>query len=101
MPTETTLEWRLNGPVGVRAIATAILKEGKSEEEKVFLLAEFALELSRVKPTAASGCLPAVTVKAAIRKVIEEFKAEISGRAIDEIPSLKVYVQESFQEALR
>jgi hypothetical protein len=100
-PTETTLEWRLNGPVGVRAISIAILKEGKSEEEKVFLLTEFALELSRVKPTTAPGCLPSTTVKEAIRKVIEEFKAEISGRGMDEIPSLKAYVQESFQEALR
>ncbi len=101
IPTETTLDWRLNGPVGVRAIADAIVKEGKSEEEKVFLLTELALELSRVKPTTATGCLPATSVKEAVRKVIEEFKAEVSGRSMEEIPSLKVYVQESFQEALR
>jgi len=99
--TVTTLDWRLNGPVGVRAIAFAILKEGKSEEEKVFLLTELALELSRAKPTTAPGCLPATTIKDAIRKLIEEFKAEVSGRAMEEIPNLKVYVQESFQEALR
>lgn len=97
----TTLDWRLNGPVGVRAIAFAILKEGKSEEEKVFLLTELALELSRAKPTTAPGCLPATTTKDAIHKLIEEFKAEVSGRAMEEIPNLKVYVQESFQEALR
>jgi hypothetical protein len=100
IPTGTTLEWRLNGPVGVRAIAGAILKEGKSEEEKVFLMTELALELSRVEPIKAVGSLPSTTVKEAIRKVIEELEGEVNGRAMEEMPNLKVYVKESFQEAL-
>jgi hypothetical protein len=31
-PTTANLQWRLNGPVGVRAISEAVLKEGKPDE---------------------------------------------------------------------
>ena len=100
IPTETTLHWRLSGPVGVRAIVDAILKEGKSEEEKAFLLTELGLELSRVKPSATSGCLPVTTVRQEIRTIIEELKAEVTGKSTEEIPNLRAYVEQAFQEAL-
>jgi len=99
-PTVANLHWRLNGPVGVRAVSEAILKEGRSDEEKVFLLAELALELSRVKPASAPGALEPSIVRQEIRKLVKELKAQVTGKSLESIPNLKVYIEEAFLEAL-
>ncbi|PKN67825.1 MAG: hypothetical protein CVU57_01020 [Deltaproteobacteria bacterium HGW-Deltaproteobacteria-15] len=99
-PTMANLHWRLYGPVGVRAVAEAILKEGRSEEEKVFLLAELALELSRVKPASTPGSLDPAILKQEIRNIVKELKTQVIDRSLESIPSLKRYTEEAFLEAL-
>lgn len=70
--TKESLNWRLYGPIGVQALKDAILKEAKSEDEKMFLIAELALELSRTKPEATEIGLKPNEVKAAIQQVIKQ-----------------------------
>ena len=60
---ECLLNWRIHGPVGVMAVANALKREAKSTEERLFLVAELALELARVNPEDAHGYLPASRVR--------------------------------------
>lgn len=72
---EQALNWRLRGPVGVKALADAIGREAKSATEKAFLIAELCLELHRVQPTTEDEkCLPVKKVRAAIHEVIGELQ---------------------------
>jgi hypothetical protein len=73
--TKESLNWRLYGPIGVQALKDAILKEAKTEDEKLFLVAELALELSRINPIHTEICLKPHEVKAAIQKVIKQLTA--------------------------
>lgn len=73
--TKESLNWRLYGPIGVQALKEAILKEAKSEDEKMFLIAELALELSRTRPESTEIGLKPHEIKAAIQKVIKQLTA--------------------------
>lgn len=98
--TEEGLHWRFYGPVGVRVLIDALVKEGQSQEEKAFLLSELALELVRVKPASFPGYLPVTRTKAAIKDVITELQkaadVDLDGKATN----LKAYVQEVFETVL-
>jgi len=98
--TEEGLHWRFYGPVGVRALIAALVKEGQSQEEKAFLLSELALELVRVKPSSFPGYLPVARTKAAIKDVIAELvkaaDVDLDGKAAN----LKAYVREVFETVL-
>jgi hypothetical protein len=97
--TREQLAWRLAGPVGVDALAAAIEREARWAEERVFLLAELGLELSRVQPAACPGGLGAEDVRAAIEQAI----ARLAVRAIDAEgavdASLAKYARLAFEEA--
>jgi hypothetical protein len=98
--TEEGLNWRLYGPVGVRALSEALLREGQSPEEKVFLLSELSLELKRVNPSSLPGCLTVSEIRDAIQQMISELhlavKPNIEGRAAN----LTAYVREVFEAVL-
>lgn len=86
VPTEECLNWRIHGPVGVVAVANALKREAKSTEESMLLVAELALELARVRPAEARGCLPA----GRIREVLLETAQALCRREnILEIPTQK------------
>jgi hypothetical protein len=95
--TEQSLDWRFYGPIGVQALAKAIAKEAKSADEKAFLLAELALELSRVRPKEQQGALPAGKVKAEIAKAIEGIRAEATVASSEGVGNLRGYIQSVFQ----
>ena len=97
--TVESLAWRLHGPVGVKALANAILKEGVNHEEKSFLLTELALELSRVQPKSCAGCLPPARVREAIRQTIGELRADIQEAVQGAEANLGQYVEAAFEEA--
>ena len=99
-PTAECLQWRLRGPVGAKALAAAILREKRSDQEKAFLLAELALELSRVRPQAAPGCLAPETVEAGIRGMIQELRDEVGSTPLDALPDLRDYIDRAFRETL-
>jgi len=95
---QNALEWRLRGPVGVSAVSKAILREANSEEEKAFLMTELLLELSRVQPSTAPGCLEVSKVKKEIAGQILELKKEIMRTSRKSSPGMKKYIETAFSE---
>ena len=91
-PTRESLDWRINGPIGVMAVANALTREAKSEDELVFLLAELALELSRIRPQPAQGSLLSAEVKKALRAVADKLVARLSLPKERKIGSLNRYL---------
>ncbi|HUU90962.1 MAG TPA: hypothetical protein VM238_07110 [Phycisphaerae bacterium] len=97
--TREGLQWRLRGPVGVMALKRALFREGQPKGEKAFLLAELALELARVKPRPARGCLSPKQVKAEIAAIIRELEAETQAAAETVLPDLRKYVRSALARA--
>lgn len=91
------LRWRLHGPVGVMALATALVREAQSTEERAFLVSELVLELARVKPGVAPGCVPPKQHVTEIRAVISELKALIPEKSSGEPENLREYVESVFR----
>ena len=91
------LSWRLHGPVGVMALANALVREGKSVEEKAFLLAELAMVLDRVRPESKPGYLPANRHRAVLRKVIEEISQLVPEMGAGGPSNLDHYVKSVFR----
>lgn len=103
---EDALEWRLRGPVGAMALAKAIERETEQRAdsdgaERAFLLAELALELSRVEPRTAPGFLPIQEVSKAIDGLIADLKVMASESAANAPSGIRNYVRRAFREALR
>lgn len=95
------LAWRLNGPVGVRALAQAIEREARSAAEKLFLLAELCLELSRARPQKVPGSLERAAVRDAIRSAIEDIRKIMPEETLNEEPELARYCDEVFKEVVK
>ena len=91
------LRWRLRGPVGVMALAEALVREAKSDEERAFLISELALELARAKPEAAPGCLSPERHKAEIQAVIADLREFLHDDTFEEPQNLRQYVQSVFE----
>lgn len=101
MATLEILDWRLHGPVGPMALYKAIAKEAKTTQERSFLIAELALELSRVKPQNVPGYIEPTIVKKEIRNVINELNDNISFESIEKPSNLKQYVICAIKKAIR
>jgi hypothetical protein len=99
VPSREALNWRLQGPHGVMALVNAISREDRPEQEKSFLLAEIAVELARVVPQHAPGCLQRRQVRAALRACIREIRSQVPEKALRKLPELKSYVRRAFKEA--
>ena len=94
-----SLHWRINGPVGVMALAKAIMKEAKSNEEKVFLLAEIALDISKVSITSKENSLDEREIKEALKGAVNQLKKlQTSVKASIEA-NLKSYVSSAMKKA--
>lgn len=91
------LRWRLHGPVGVMALAKALVREAQSTEERAFLISELVLELARVKPGVAPGCVPPKQQITEIRAVISELKTLIPEKTSGEPENLREYVESVFK----
>jgi hypothetical protein len=95
---QQALEWRIRGPVGVMALAQAVGKEARSEQERSFLLTELCLELARVRPLASPGSLSSAHVRKSLRQAAEEIRATISLDALAGLPALASYTKAAFEE---
>ncbi len=100
LPTVEALRWILYGPVGARALCDAILSGAKNDDERAFLLAELALELSRVKPKETEGSISPQLIKREITDLIRDIRAELPA-GFNENPKMKSYVDKVFMEALK
>lgn len=72
------LQWRINGPIGIKAVAAALTREARSEDERAFLLAELALELTRVRPKNAPGALSAHIVRETLQAAAYELQKHLT-----------------------
>ena len=95
---EQALEWRLHGPVGVMALAQAVTKEARSDQERCFLLTELCLELARVRPLPSPGTLSPAHVRKSLRQIAQEIHATISPDALAGLPALASYTKAAFKE---
>lgn len=91
------LHWRLYGPVGVMALAEALVREAQSEEEKAFLLSELALELSRIQPQTIPGGMETQEIRDEIQGVISHLGEMIPWAACQSVANLHRYVENVFQ----
>ena len=96
---KATLKWRLHGPVGVMALSRAILKEAKSEEEKIFLLSELSLELSGLKIISINGTIEGEVVRSELKSLIKSIRN--SARSIEnKNKMIQEYATDAFKKAL-
>jgi hypothetical protein len=98
--TQESLVWRLHGPIGVKSLQEAIVNEAKSDEEKRFLLAELALELSRVHPQQTEISLKRETVKAAIKNVLDEMAPLVVSETKEANTQLEKYALNAVNKAI-
>lgn len=88
--TPESLAWRLHGPVGVRALQRALVREAHSPEEALFLLAELVLELRRVRPSEGSG-VPVRTIRSEIELIVDEVCRDMDLEPIPSTDPLRRY----------
>ena len=98
--TKETLQWRLHGPIGVKAIAKAIIKEAKSDEEKAFLLCEIALELSRIDYQERDNSLENSFVTSELQIIIRGLYKDIKAYRPKLKPELSRYIKKAFNSAI-
>jgi hypothetical protein len=96
---EACLYWKIHGPVGVKSLAEALVKEAKSAEERAFLLTEVALGLARLKLEVAPGALPEAVVRKRLTEVIAEIKSDIPSGGLAQVPHLSQYIQRAWEVA--
>lgn len=95
--TAEALDWRLRGPVGVIAMADALAREAVDAGETAFLLSELALELSRVRPQHARGCVRVAQIEREIHKLIGELKNRVPRKPEAMAANLRKYLDEVFE----
>jgi len=100
VPNEECLNWRIHGPIGVMAVAKALERDAKSTEERSFLMAELALELSRVTPTEAPGYLPASRVREELVKTAHDLCRNGNLQAISAHRHLQIYLSKVFEHVM-
>jgi hypothetical protein len=99
--TKESLYWRLYGPIGVKTIANAILKEGRSGDEKAFLLCETALEISRINYTESINSLQKSEVQVELINLINELKKESLPYQKNLNANMKKYIKRAFKTSLK
>lgn len=97
---EESLAWRLRGPIGVSAVAQAIVKEARTTEERAFLLTELAMEISRSRPKTVPGCLNVQEINKHLSEMIIEIKDQVFEDLTDAPSTLKQYIRSAFREAI-
>ncbi|RZK13230.1 MAG: hypothetical protein EOO46_00035 [Flavobacterium sp.] len=98
--TKESLMWRLYGPIGVNALVEAIKRESSSNSEKQFLLAELALELSRIQPKTTEFSINSRDVKLAVKKVVAILENSICINEFHDENSIHLYSLKAFQKAI-
>lgn len=104
VPSEMALDWRLYGPVGVRAVAEAIVREvnsraTRSPVEQGFLIVELILELRRVAPRTAPGCLCVEQVRARLEAFADELRELLPATGRTGSPMLAAYVERALAQS--
>jgi hypothetical protein len=96
VPSLDSLRWRLDGPVGVMALAKAISREARSAEERSFLIGELMLELARRKTTTVTGGPSRREIQAEVKRVTADLRG-LLGEAPTTDPRLQDYLDRTIQ----
>lgn len=97
-----TLNWRLHGPVGVFALAEAIVREARTPAESAFLLAELSLELSRANVVSTTGCVDVAIHRNEILKLNDKLRTLLKSDGVEGEPgNLQSYVESVFDEVMQ
>ena len=101
--TMDTLAWRLDGPIGPRAVAEGLIREvdagSEVKGETAFALAEVVLTLTRVDWTTATRRLPARRARRLIRETFNDIKSLRHQLDPDIDQRLEAYVERAFSTA--
>ncbi len=103
--TMPSLQWKLYGPVGLKALVHAIQNDQvgsqfKIPEERLFFIAELIFELSTIQPVNSPNCLPARTIKKEVAKFIEQIAIQIKKDPALRESWIKQYVNKTLNRAL-
>ena len=106
---EKSLWWRLHGPIGVKALACALMADADrtkradsyigKDEVKAFLLSEIVLELYRAEPVSIDGYLPPHEVRKELLMVAGDLKEMIDDLSIDKKSQMGEYIHSVFEVA--
>lgn len=77
-PTESSLEWRLYGPVGIKAAVDAIIREAIDKSEAIFFISEILKTLAKVTPAREAGTLSHEIVLREVKKFRDSLKEIIT-----------------------
>ena len=98
--TTESLNWRLYGPIGVQALKEAVEKEARSEEEKMFLLAELALELSRIQPQTTTNSIKSSTIKSTLKLLLKGLSEDLLKTERMHTSPITVYSNQALSKAI-
>jgi hypothetical protein len=94
------LDWRLKGPVGPLALATAFRRDARTSSEARFFLAELGLTLGRVRvDRVAEGGLSSKIISERIGILIDEVENLASSLDGTDSPVIEGYVRDAFEAA--
>lgn len=98
--TEEALLWRLYGPIGVEAVASALHKHAESKDELAFLMSELVLDLGRIRYQEQDGSLDGKTYYQHLRKTINKLILQMNDCGIDASPAIHRYCKAVIKHSL-
>lgn len=97
--TEEALEWRLYGPIGVRAVIKALRKHAEgNNDEFAFLMVELGLDIARISYTENSNTLNSDKYYGYIRKMLKEIVPDIKQASNGTSTMIKSYCSDAIKE---
>jgi len=103
--TKESLDWRLYGPVGVKALCNAMVKEvekthlekGVKKEELLFFLTELAIEIGNIDPTISDNSLTKKEINDELKRFLKDlYSTNISLINAKTNSPIRKYAQKAF-----
>lgn len=97
-----TLDWRLNGPLGARAVLKAVEAQcdARLPDERAFLVCELAREMRAAKLTGPGGQTPPTEATSAFLAFVKELEAAGAEASRESTPAMQQYVREALEAQL-
>ncbi|GMR20794.1 MAG: hypothetical protein BMS9Abin36_1391 [Gammaproteobacteria bacterium] len=98
--TEEALLWRLDGPIGVKAVVKALRKHTESKDELAFLMSELVLDMGRIHYQAQDGSLDESTYYQHLIKMINKLIPQMKDCGKEASPAIYRYCQAVVKQGL-
>lgn len=86
-----SLEWRLNGPIGLNAVISALEKHASSNNELSFLMAELVMEINRISYNPTEKSIDKELYNSSINKVLHTIIPKIEKASEGSSSAIKHY----------